>query len=152
MRETHYEKKSPAYGIGHTRRNRILKLVGNISGKRILDVGCARGYLGRIIREKGNYVAGIEISSEAANEARKVLDEVHVMNIEQSWPESLQRESFDVAIIAEVLEHLFDPKQVVLEIAKVLKPNGSLIITTPNFMTWTNRLQFLFGRFKYQDQ
>jgi 2-polyprenyl-3-methyl-5-hydroxy-6-metoxy-1,4-benzoquinol methylase len=138
--------------MGHTRARRILELIGDTPGLKVLDVACSRGYLGQRIKEKGNHVSGIEISGSAAREAEKVLDKVHVFDIEQPWPDHLRQEQFDVVVLAEILEHVFDPVEVLKEVNTALKPGGVIVITTPNFMTWTNRLRFLFGNFKYQEQ
>lgn len=151
MRESHYQNKSTQYGIAHTRLSRILKLA-KVSGARVLDIGCARGYVGAKIKEHGNYVAGIEISKNAAEEAGKVLDKVYSFDIERDWPEEVKSEKFDLVIMAEVLEHVFDPVEVLKNVSSVLKTGGHIVITTPNFMTWTNRLKFLIGNFEYQDQ
>ncbi len=152
MRETHYQDKSLNYGIAHTRRNRILSLAGDIKGKRVLDIGCAKGYLGAKFKEKGNYVAGVEISEKAAKEAEKVLDRVYVFDLEKEWPSEIMSEKFDLIIMAEVLEHVFDPKEILKNVNKILVPGGKIIITTPNFMIWLNRIKFIFGRFAYTDE
>ncbi len=137
--------------MSHTRRDRILALAAG-SGMRVLDVGCARGYLGKLIRERGNWVGGVEISHEAAGVARGNLDQVWSFDITASWPSELQSKSFDLVILSEVIEHVFDPLQLLQSIARSLKKGGSIIVTTPNFMTWTNRLRFLIGSFRYQEQ
>src|SRR3989344_2103932 len=71
-RESHYQEKSISYGIAHTRLKRLLGLVSSISGKKVLDVGCARGYVGSRIKNMGNFVVGIDISESAASEAKKI--------------------------------------------------------------------------------
>jgi len=152
MREGYYQRKSANYGIGYTRERKIFELIGSIKNERVLDVGCARGYLGEKIKRLGNYVAGVEISDKAAQEARKVLNRVDVFDIEQDWPDILGGNQFDLVILAEILEHVFDPAEVLKSVYRVLKLDGFAVITTPNFMTWTNRARFLFGNFEYQDQ
>jgi len=152
MREAHYEDKSINYGIAHTRLRRVMGLVGNIKGQRVLDVGCARGYLGARIKDLGNYVAGVEMSEKAAAVARQVLDKVYVFDTEKEWPEELLKDKFDLVIMAEFLEHVFDPTDILKNVSRVLKPGGRIIITTPNFMVWTHRLKFLAGKFKYTEQ
>lgn len=151
-RTEHYANKSVHYGMGHTRRDRILRLAGSRSGIRILDVGCARGYLGCQLKKRGNYVAGIEVSPLAAQEAKSVLDKVYCFDIEQSWKECMGEDRFDCVVLGEILEHVFDPVQVLKSAIGVLNPGGEIIITTPNFMTWTNRIKFIFGWFKYSNQ
>lgn len=149
-REAHYDDKSLHYGIAHTRLKKLMGLVGDISGKRVLDVGCARGYVGNRIKSMGNFVAGIEISRLAAEEAKKVLDEVYVCDIEKNCLEVSGK--FDLAILPEILEHVFDPVEVLKNISSLLNDKGEIIITTPNILLWTNRAKILFGKFEYTDQ
>lgn len=153
MTQDYYNNKSIYYGIGHTRLRRILDLVKNSLNGRILDVGCARGYLGRRVKEMGGkYVAGIEISERAAREAKTVLDSVHVFDIQKYWPLGIKEQKFDLIILSEVLEHVFDPVFVLRSVHEISLPDSEVIITTPNFMVWTNRINFLFGNFKYKEQ
>jgi SAM-dependent methyltransferase len=53
--------------------------------------------------------------------------------------------SVDVIHAAEVIEHLYDPDLLIEECARVLRPGGALILTTPNLHAWYNRALFLFG-------
>lgn len=152
MNQDYYNNRSIRYGIGHTRRDRILGLVKNSLAIKVLDVGCARGYLGLRIKESGKYVAGIEISVGAAIEAKRVLDEVYIFDVSLGWPEEVRKQRFDLVILSEVLEHVFDPVFVLKNIHEILNSDGEVIITTPNFMTWTNRWKFIFGNFSYQEQ
>jgi len=137
--------------MGHTRRDRILGLAGG-SGMRVLDVGCGNGALGAVIRGRGNWVGGVELSEQALAVARGRLDELWSFDIESVWPQRLTDGPFDLVILSEVLEHVFDPIAVLRSVRNVLQPRGAIIITTPNFMTWTNRVRFLFGDFRYRDQ
>ena len=151
LAQQNYEAKSATYGISHTRRDRILKLVRR-SGMRVLDVACSRGYLGKLIKERGNYVAGVDVSNTAADIAREVLDEVYVFDIQGDWPSELINGSYDLVVLAAIIEHVFDPVQLLKKTATVLKPDGKIILTTPNFFSWRNRLTFLFGQFRYTEQ
>lgn len=149
MREEHYQNRVTSYGMGHTRRDRILALAAG-KNMRVLDVGCANGALGARIREQGNWVAGIEMSHEAVIQAQERLNAVWSFDIERSWPDDIKLQPFDLVILGEVLEHVFDPVQVLKHVRGVLKDGGHVVITTPNFMTWTNRIRFMFGDFKYK--
>lgn len=148
MKNEYYQHRT-AYGMGHTRRDRILALVDGRSGQRVLDIGCADGTLGALLKARGSWVGGVELSRSAVERARQRLDAVWLFDIEQPWPSELRQMPFDTIIFGEVLEHVFDPIAVLRQARRVLASNGAVIITTPNFMTWTNRLRFLFGSFRY---
>jgi SAM-dependent methyltransferase len=137
--------------MSHTRRDRILSLVQG-TGLRVVDLGCANGSLGKRIRDQGNWVGGVELSREARVLARSVLDHVWEFDIQEEWPAELQRQDLDIVIASEVLEHVFDPVAVLRHARSALKQGGHIVITTPNFMTWTNRLKFLVGAFAYQHE
>src|SRR5262245_34490707 len=96
----HYEAKSSAYHSGNARDRRILRLVGG-PNLRVLDVACGSGHIGVLLRAAGNTVAGCEISENAAREARKVLADVFVFDIEAAWPDVIRREAFDVVLLGE---------------------------------------------------
>ena len=149
LAQQNYESKSATYGISHTRRDNILKLIRS-SGMRVLDVACSRGYLGKLIKDKGNYVAGVDVSHTAAEMARQVLDEVYIFDIQEDWPKEIT--GYDLVVLAAIIEHVFDPVLLLKRVAAVLKPDGKIILTTPNFFSWRNRLKFLFGRFRYTEQ
>lgn len=150
-KESYYRDWALKYGMSHTRRDRILALAQG-SGMRVLDVGCAAGALGARIRERGNWVGGIELSVEGGRLAAERLDRIWSFDIESHWPDELQAADVDLVVIGEVLEHVFDPVTVLARIRAALKPGGSVIITTPNFITWTNRLRFLVGNFRYEEE
>jgi SAM-dependent methyltransferase len=148
-RKLHYEEKSSGYYSQTEREKRVLKLVGG-PGLDVLDVGCAGGHLGKVVQQHGNRVDGVDMSEKALANARGILNEVYVCDIEAAWPAEIATGKYDVAILGEVLEHVFNPVEVLGEVKRVLKPGGRVVITTPNFTLWIARLQFLFGRFRYQ--
>ena len=149
-REIHYQNKSINYGIAHTRLKRILDLVGGISRNKVLDLGCARGYIGSRIKALGNYVVGVDISESVVEEAKKILDRTYVFDLEGNWPDF--NEKFDLTILPEILEHVFDPVEVLKKVFSVLGDSGEIIITTPNILLWTNRIKIMLGKFEYTDQ
>ncbi len=116
--------------------------------EKVLDVGCARGLLGEIIkRERGCKVYGVELSEEAAQIARTRLDEVFCVNVEEA-PLPF-REDLDVIIFADILEHLIDPWRVLQRSREWLKPGGIVFASIPNTAHFSIILDLLRGRWDY---
>lgn len=59
---------------------------------------------------------------------------------------------FDYVFAGEIIEHLYDTDFFLEEIKRVLKPNGILIITTPNFLSFGRRIYYLFGKGIFMEQ
>ncbi|HYI16054.1 MAG TPA: class I SAM-dependent methyltransferase [Thermomicrobiales bacterium] len=98
--------------------------------RRVLDVGCATGDLLLSIRREGNAnVTGVEPGQRAAEVARSRGLDVRVGMLEDAaFPDA----SFDTIILSHTLEHVRDPIATLLEIHRVLAPNGALILWLPN--------------------
>lgn len=147
-----YQNKSLDYFmISKTRKRNIIAIVGKIKNKAILDVGCGVGYLGEYYKNNDNYVVGLDVSNVAIAEAKKRLSDVYYVDLESNdWPVELLPKKFDLIILAELIEHLLMPEDLLVRIKKLLKPDGEIVITTPNFLVWSNRIKMLFGKFAYQ--
>lgn len=117
---------------------------------RILDVGTASGYLGKLLQGRGHHITGIERDAVSAERARKHYDSFYVADIETfEFPGRLE---FDYILFADVLEHLRDPAAVLLRYLPALKESGRMIISVPNVANLFIRLSLLFGRFDYTDR
>jgi len=89
-------------------RPEILELIPN-HAKRILDIGCAAGWLGEAIkRRQACTVYGIEANPVAAKRAAERIDKVWNAHVEQII-EELDAAFFDCIVLADVLEHLINP-------------------------------------------
>ncbi|HZQ78253.1 MAG TPA: glycosyltransferase [Acidimicrobiia bacterium] len=116
----------------------------------VLDVGCATGALGKVLRAGGSNVTGIEIDPAAANLAAERLDEVIVGDIEEpGFFDRFQSGTFDCVIFGDVLEHLRSPEKVLRSVARLLRPDGFAVISIPNVAHAAIRLSLLAGRFDY---
>lgn len=118
----------------------------------VLDIGCSTGYFGGLlIEDKQAIVDGVEINQEDAKQAKKILRQVYTFDLEtQSWPASLMKNEYDIILFGDVLEHLKDPKEVLLHVKKILKNNGALIISVPNIAHASIRMELLLGSFEYE--
>ena len=117
---------------------------------KILDVGTASGYLGKVLTERGHHVAGIEYDAAAAERAKHYYESFCVANIETF--EFPYRREFDYILFADVLEHLRDPAAVLHACIPALKESGKIIISVPNVANLIVRLSLLCGRFDYMDR
>jgi 2-polyprenyl-3-methyl-5-hydroxy-6-metoxy-1,4-benzoquinol methylase len=133
---------------GDTSHALMVRMVG--SNKRVLDVGCDTGYLGEALNALGNETAGFEVNDVTAEMARTKLSRVEVGDLEAiDLVDVFGRESFDIVVFGDVLEHLRDPLRVLRQARPLLAPGGSVIISTPNIAHGDIRLALLQGRFRY---
>jgi 2-polyprenyl-3-methyl-5-hydroxy-6-metoxy-1,4-benzoquinol methylase len=123
-------------------------------GARVLDVGCATGYLAEAIAQRrSSRVTGIEVSPMAAERAREHCERVIVGDVETLDLEAeLGEERFDVVIFADVLEHLRDPGQILGHIRPFVADGGSVVASIPNIAHGSVRLALLGGEFRYRAQ
>jgi glycosyltransferase involved in cell wall biosynthesis/SAM-dependent methyltransferase len=115
---------------------------------KVLDVGCAAGLLGELIKkERGCKVFGVEIDKNVAEMAKSRLDDVFCINIEHAHLPF--KEELDVLIFADILEHLSNPWRVLKNAKKWLKPDGIIIASIPNTSHYSIILDLLRGRWDY---
>jgi ubiquinone/menaquinone biosynthesis C-methylase UbiE len=121
----------------------VTKKVNNTGEKRILDIGCGDGSFA-VRLGKYSRVFGIDISEKAVDLARKAgLSACKADVSREKLP--FDSECFDVVYMGDVIEHLLDPDFAILEVLRVLKPDGFLVLSTPNLGSWLNRLLLLLG-------
>jgi 2-polyprenyl-3-methyl-5-hydroxy-6-metoxy-1,4-benzoquinol methylase len=96
---------------------------------RLLDVGCGTGTFLRLAKRVGWEVAGTELSHAGAEAAK--AQELSVREGE-IWEAGFPTASFDAVTCWHVIEHVGDPRRVVQEIHRVLRPGGWLVMATPN--------------------
>jgi methionine biosynthesis protein MetW len=133
------------HGLAESHR---LLLAAVPDGARVLDVGCAEGYLAAALKQRGCEVVGVEASAEAAERARPHLEELVVGDVEDAAVRERVTGSFDVVLFGDVLEHLRDA-ETVLRWAAAIAPR--VVVSLPNIAHWTARRQLLRGRFPRED-
>lgn len=110
----------------------ILEIAARLSPARgtLLDVGPCAGTLLVQAREAGFSVQGIEINAGAARMCREELGlDVRAGVLE---PDTYPPDTFDVVSMGDVIEHVPDPVHTLRTVARILKPGGHVIISTPN--------------------
>jgi 2-polyprenyl-3-methyl-5-hydroxy-6-metoxy-1,4-benzoquinol methylase len=114
------------------------------SDKTILDIGCNEGHIATLLKKQGNMVHGTDIVQSNIKKAKKkgILAIYHDITDGQA---PYKNETFDVVVIADVIEHIFDTDKVFEEAYRLLKPGGKIILTTPNVASLGRRMMLLCG-------
>ena len=133
-----WDERSPRFrslhGVNRLRVSLLDEWVGReISGRRILDLGCGGGLLAEPLALRGAQVFGLDRSGPSLRAGREHAGACH-------WAPTYLRgdlmaiptgeASFDAVLLADVLEHLVDPAGALLEAARVLRPGGWLYVST----------------------
>ena len=113
---------------------------------RILDLGCSQGLLARPLLEKNVHVVGVDVGP--GERLARELGEYHQCDLERPLEIPFERE-FDYVVCADVIEHIRNRTQLLRGARRYLKPEGRLIISTPNIALWFYRLSLFVGRFEY---
>lgn len=104
---------------------------------RLLEIGCSAGLFIDEARKAGFSAEGVELSDWAVNHAREKFGlTVFHGALELA---SFADQSFDVIVLLDVIEHLIDPKQLLLTARRLLKNNGIIYISTPNIDSFVAR-------------
>uniref|UniRef100_A0A6M3KV42 Putative methyltransferase n=1 Tax=viral metagenome TaxID=1070528 RepID=A0A6M3KV42_9ZZZZ len=119
------------------RNKRICEIVDGIKSQSILDIGCGTGDLVMMLKGDSRMIVGVEPSGVNATKFKDNTGVPVSMCMAEMLliPNSIitmPKKTFDVAIMADVIEHVVDAPKAVQEALRVIKVNGYLIITTPN--------------------
>lgn len=142
-----YEQIFKKYGLSSTQQE-ILRLVGK--KKTILEIGSSSGYMTRAFLDNDCIVDVVECDQKAVTKLPKQVRHILNVSIENDRVfKSLGK--FDFIIMADVLEHLVNPEQVLKKLYEISSVNTKLLISLPNIASWPMRKQLFFkGDFQYQ--
>jgi len=102
----------------------------SLAGMHTLDAGCGYGLFSAAAAARGAIVVGVDIGERLV--ARTVARAASRGVVTDACHLGLRDESFDVVISSEMLEHTDAPARALAELARVLRPDGMLVLTTPN--------------------
>ncbi|MDP3859042.1 MAG: bifunctional 2-polyprenyl-6-hydroxyphenol methylase/3-demethylubiquinol 3-O-methyltransferase UbiG [Stagnimonas sp.] len=136
---TWWDPKGPMRALHHINPPRVAyieKCAGGLKGKHALDVGCGGGLLTEALAARGAEVTGIDLADEALEVARLHGLESGVKAAYRSISaEALAAEapaSYDLVCCLEMLEHVPDPASVLRAIATLVRPGGTVVLSTIN--------------------
>lgn len=110
-----------------------------VAGKRVLDAACGEGYGSRLLAARAAQVHGLDVSEEAIEHARRRYagDRVH-FDCGDATRLPYEDDCFDAVVSFETLEHLEEQDRLLAEFRRVLRPDGFLLISSPDRKTYSD--------------
>jgi 2-polyprenyl-3-methyl-5-hydroxy-6-metoxy-1,4-benzoquinol methylase len=140
--EERYQLKV-AEGTSH---HRLIEWLGQRTPGRVLDLGCAGGYLSLAAKELGHEVTGVDI--EAFDGVKERVDAFVAADLDHGLPPTVAG-PFETVLAGDVLEHLRRPDRLLDSLHSVLADGGRLFASVPNFGHWYPRVRVAAGAFGY---
>jgi len=102
------------------------------------------------LRELGYQVTFTDLNPNSVAHASSLGFESHQIDFNLGLP-GIDDAGFDAVVMLEVIEHIVNAEHLLSEVRRVLKPGGVLVLSTPNFAWWYNRLRILSGRLSHDE-
>lgn len=148
-----YNEKAPDY-FSNIRKDLINLIKPNSKDLKILEIGAAYGETLYYLKQNGiaSEAVGVDIFEDTKNTQNyRAIDRFIFGDIEKiELSEYIQH--FDLILLPDVLEHLFEPKSVLENLKKYLKEDGQIILSMPNIRHYSAIYKIVFkGDFKYEE-
>lgn len=122
------------------RLEKIVDLVVELAPDEVLDVGCGSGWLASRLQERTTAtIIGLDIMTNFHPTGWRYI----AADLTRGLP--FRTGSFGCVVAGEIIEHVPDPDRALQEIHRVLAPGGTVIVSTPNIVSWANRILVPLG-------
>jgi SAM-dependent methyltransferase len=115
------------------RLSALVDLSSGLSTRSVLIVGCGSGVDTTVLQAEK--LVALDLSWVAVSAAQNGYPSAIYVQADGTQLPFISG-SFDVVMCSEVIEHIIDPDRMVDELARVLRPNGRLLLSTPNWISW----------------
>lgn len=138
--EEYYQGNVTYISVVDPRLARIIEMATELRPETLLDIGCGRGFLLDQLSSRGlTGLTGVDVYDDVRSEHWDYARG----DVTREMP--FADASFECVVAGEIIEHVPDPDSFLREIRRVLKPGGTLIISTPNMVSWANRILVPLG-------
>src|SRR5688572_30815512 len=111
---------------------RLLEFVGALRpDARILDAGCGAGPALRFLKQLGIIPFGSDLIEYPLQHARRLIPDPRLVQWDSDKPLPYEKNSFDLVLVSEVIDHVSSPEFTLRECWRVLRPGGAVAMTTP---------------------
>ncbi len=129
-----------------SRLKKAIKIISKMEPGTLLDIGCSNGDWANYWTQRGWKCSGVEVNGDkVAIAVSKGVNAKYCDLNSDKLP--FDNNSFDFVFAGEVIEHLIDGDGFINEIGRCLKKKGKLLITTPNLVSFENRIRILLGQY-----
>lgn len=131
------------------RESRIKKsiaIIEKLIPGNLLDIGCLDGSWAFYWAKRGWKCFGIDINPSSVEASRDKGIEAKLCDLNKDIL-PFENDFFDLVFAGEIIEHLIDTDGFLKEIYRVLKPFGNILLTTPNLVSFENRLKIFVGKY-----
>lgn len=161
--QTNYDDFAKAYSDenessllnAYYKRPAMLELAGDVSGRKILDIGCGSGPLAAALLERGAHIDGFDSSIAMINLAQRRLGEDAQLSVARLGDElPYADDTFDDAVASLVFHYLPTWHEALSEVRRILKPGGRLILSVnhPLLYPWNHPGKDYFKPTQYTDE
>jgi SAM-dependent methyltransferase len=114
------------------------------AGREVVDVACGEGYGSALLARGATRVTGIDVSAQAVDHARRAYAEVPNLRFVRASCAALPlaAASADLAVSFETLEHIGEQERFLDELARVLRPDGVLVLSCPNKVEYSDKRNY----------
>ncbi|OOO29695.1 class I SAM-dependent methyltransferase [Agrobacterium sp. YIC 4121] len=139
------ERYIPGVGgsIALEHEHRYRMCLDAVKGKTVLDIACGEGFGSSLLSKNAEFVFGVDIDPEAISHASETYDAENITFLQGSCSQiPIEDNSIDIVVSFETIEHHDEHEQMMLEVRRVLKADGALIISSPDKKTYSDSRNF----------
>ena len=124
----------------------LARCLQQIGARRVFEVGCGNGSVANALAAKGYEIVGVDPSESGITEANRCFPHLRLQCADGYDDLGTRFGLYEAVVSVEVIEHMYDPRLFLRRCFELLKPSGTLLLTTPFHGYWKNLAIALLGR------